>query len=54
MNRSIFALTLLLAACTVPAPRPPLEGARIEPKRHSLLALTASHVYLRMTMYHTR
>ena len=29
MNKSIFALTLLLAACTAPAPRPPLEGARI-------------------------
>jgi protein SCO1 len=29
MNKSIFALTLLIAACTAPAPRPPLEGARI-------------------------
>jgi protein SCO1 len=29
MNRSIFAIALLVAACTAPAPRPPLEGARI-------------------------
>ncbi len=29
MNRLIFLLALLVAACTAPAPRPPLEGARI-------------------------
>jgi protein SCO1 len=29
MNRSIFALALLIVGCTSPAPRPPLEGARI-------------------------
>ena len=29
MNRFIVALVLLLAACSAPAPRPPLEGARI-------------------------
>ncbi len=29
MNRTIFSFMLLLAACTSPAPRPPLEGARI-------------------------
>jgi protein SCO1 len=29
MNRYIFAIALLLTACTAPAPRPPLEGAKI-------------------------
>lgn len=29
MNRCIFALVLTIAACAAPAPRPPLEGARI-------------------------
>jgi protein SCO1 len=29
MNRLIFVFILILAACTSPAPRPPLEGARI-------------------------
>ena len=29
MNRIVFLLALLLAACTVAAPRPPLEDARI-------------------------
>ena len=29
MNRLILGFVLLLAACTNPAPRPPLEGARI-------------------------
>ena len=29
MNRLLFTITLVLAACTAPASRPPLEGAKI-------------------------